>query len=34
VLAIWAMGGFTTYSSFSCETIRLLEAGSWGAATA
>jgi CrcB protein len=32
VLAIGVMGGFTTYSSFSYETIRLLEAGSWLAA--
>ena len=34
VLAIGVLGGFTTYSSFSYETIRLLEAGSWAAATA
>jgi CrcB protein len=34
VLAIGVLGGFTTYSSFSYETIRLLEAGSWIAATA
>ncbi len=33
VLAIGVMGGFTTYSSFSYETIRLLEAGSWLAAS-
>ena len=33
VLAIGVMGGFTTYSSFSYETIRLLEAGSWVAAS-
>ncbi len=33
VLAVGVMGGFSTYSSFSYETIRLLEAGSWMAAT-
>jgi CrcB protein len=33
VLAIGVMGGFTTYSSFSYETIRLLEGGSWLAAS-
>ncbi len=33
VLAIGVMGGFTNYSSFSYETIRLLEAGSWLAAS-
>jgi CrcB protein len=32
-LAIGVLGGFTTYSSFSYETIKLLEAGSWAAAT-
>ena len=33
-LAIGVLGGFTTYSSFSYETIKLLEAGSWAAAIA
>lgn len=28
-LTIGVMGGFTTYSSFSYETLRLLESGSW-----
>lgn len=34
VLAIGIMGGFTTYSSFSYETIKLVESGSWAAAIA
>ncbi len=29
VLTIGVMGGFTTYSSFSYETLKLAEAGSW-----
>ena len=34
VLTIGVMGGFTTYSSFSYETIRLIENGSWLGAAA
>ena len=34
VLTIGVMGGLTTYSSFSYETIRLIENGSWLGATA
>jgi CrcB protein len=34
VLAVGVMGGFTTYSSFSYETIKLVESGSWPAAAA
>jgi CrcB protein len=31
-LTVGIMGGLTTYSSFSYETIRLMEAGAWGQA--
>ena len=34
VLTIGVMGGFTTYSSFSYETISLIENGSWLGAAA
>ena len=34
VLAIGVMGGFTTYSSFSYEAVKLVESGSWAAAAA
>jgi CrcB protein len=33
VLTIGVLGGFTTYSSFSYETLKLVEAGSWVGAT-
>lgn len=33
-LATGVMGGFTTYSSFNLETLRLLEAGAFGIAAA
>jgi len=33
-LTIGVMGGYTTYSSFSYETLRLVEEGSWLYATA
>lgn len=34
VLTIGVMGGYTTYSSFSYETLRLVQEGSWLSATA
>ena len=33
-LTVGLMGGLTTYSSFSYETIRLMEVGAWGQAWA
>jgi CrcB protein len=33
VLTTGVMGGFTTYSSFSYETMRYLQDGAWGLAT-
>lgn len=33
-LIVGLMGGFTTFSSFSLETVRMLEGGQWGLATA
>lgn len=32
ILGTGVMGGFTTYSSFNLETIRLAEQGAWGRA--
>lgn len=34
VLGTGVLGGFTTYSSFNLETIRLAEQGAWGRAGA
>ncbi|MFI5327311.1 MAG: fluoride efflux transporter CrcB [Candidatus Rokuibacteriota bacterium] len=32
VVAVGLLGGFTTYSAFAYESLRLAAAGSWGAA--
>ncbi len=32
VLTVGVLGGFTTYSAFSYETLKLLDEGSWAAA--
>ena len=32
VLGTGVMGGFTTYSAFSYETVRFVESGNWGTA--
>jgi CrcB protein len=32
VLAVGVLGGFTTYSAFTHESLRLAAAGAWGAA--
>jgi CrcB protein len=32
VLVTGVLGGFTTYSAFSYETIRLMQSGAWGRA--
>jgi len=34
LLGVGVLGGFTTFSAFSLETIQLLERRSWGTATA
>jgi CrcB protein len=31
-LTVGVLGGFTTYSSFGYETVRLVESGAWGRA--